>query len=183
MTALAADLPRLLPLAPLLGLLLIAAAIDVRTRRIPNWLTAATAAGGVALALTGRGAVGPGGACLGLLAGFALLAVPFGLRLMGGGDVKLLAAVGAWLGPWGIFVAFLAASIAAMALAVAQCAATGRLRLLLANVALVAVAARHLPQLGEGHLQATARSMPSAGRPLPYAVSVMIGTLVAVAFL
>ena len=177
------DFHLLLTLAPLLGLLLLAAAIDVRTRRIPNWLTAATAAGGIALALAGCGAVGPGFSLLGVMVGLLLLAVPFGLRLMGGGDVKLLAAVGAWLGPWGILVAFLAATVAAMAFAITQCAASGRLKLLLANVALVAVAARHLPQLGEEHLRETTGTMRSAGRPLPYAVSILVGTLVAVALL
>ena len=173
---------RLVAVAPLLGLLAVAAVIDVRTRRIPNWLSAAVAAGGLALSITGGGLVGPAAAALGLLVGFALLAASFALRLMGGGDVKLMAAVGAWLGPWGIFLAFVVASVVAMVLALAQCAATGRLRLLLSNAALVMVAARHLPQLGEEHLADTRRSMKSAGRPLPYAVSLLVATVVVLAF-
>ncbi|MBW1992755.1 MAG: prepilin peptidase, partial [Deltaproteobacteria bacterium] len=38
--------------------------------------------------------------------GFALLIVPYLLGGMGAGDVKALAALGAWLGPWQTFILF-----------------------------------------------------------------------------
>src|SRR5215212_8490883 len=85
-----------------LGLVGVAAAIDVRTRRIPNLLTF----GGAAVALAYHAwtgglhglALGAGGWTIGL----ALFLPMFLLRGMGAGDVKLLAAVGAWLGPMGV---------------------------------------------------------------------------------
>ena len=79
--------------------LLVLAALDLRYRRVPNRVSMPfLLAGLVAAALVeGAGAVlsGLGGAAVGLL----LLIVPFALRMVGGGDVKALAAMGAWLGP------------------------------------------------------------------------------------
>ena len=75
----------------------LAATLDLRTRRIPNWLT--VSALGLALLLR----VPMGGEMLlsGLMAaGIAfLICLPvFALGGLGGGDVKLLTAVGAFLG-------------------------------------------------------------------------------------
>ena len=71
---------------------------DVRTRRIPNWVALGGAASALALR-AGMGqpelAAGLLGAILGLGVGLLL----FALRLFGGGDGKLLMAVGAFLGP------------------------------------------------------------------------------------
>ncbi|MGK0359046.1 MAG: prepilin peptidase CpaA [Bradymonadia bacterium] len=91
----------------LLGVGLIAAAIwDVRARRVPNALN-------FAIALTGLGAQGWHGGWHGLLqgglgiaVGFALIVLPFALRLYRGGDAKLVIALGAWLGPASIAWAF-----------------------------------------------------------------------------
>lgn len=85
----------------------VAALIDLRTGRIPNWLTL----GGIAVGLLGHGAIalasdGPRGAALSV--GTALLGAALGaagplvlyrLHALGGGDVKLFAALGVLLGP------------------------------------------------------------------------------------
>ena len=95
-------------LAVLLGL--IASVQDLRFRRIPNWLTA----GGACAALLYAAFQGPralGMALAGAAVGFLLL-LPLQLRgAMGGGDVKLMAAFGALLGPSGIAEAAVFASI------------------------------------------------------------------------
>jgi prepilin peptidase CpaA len=87
--------------------LAIAAGFDVRTRRIPNLLCVAFLFVGLVLrAVTG----GLGALALGLAGaaiGVALLLAPFALRLLGGGDVKLLGAIGGWLGVATIFHAAL----------------------------------------------------------------------------
>src|SRR4051812_45423456 len=88
-----------LMLAPLLALLIIAAAIDLRIRKIPNWLTLSLAGSGLLLSMLGASLITPGAAILGLLTGFALNFGLFLLRIRGGGDVKLFAAAGAWVGP------------------------------------------------------------------------------------
>jgi prepilin peptidase CpaA len=87
-----------------------AVACDIRTRRIPNALTFGSAlAAFVYMGLT-SGLSGLATAGEGWIVGFALFFPFFALRGMGAGDVKLLAALGAWLGPsetvWlGIFAA------------------------------------------------------------------------------
>jgi prepilin peptidase CpaA len=88
-----------------------AAAIDLRTRRVPNALTAATAAAGLAIAMTGVGSTGVIASIVGGLVGFALLLPGYIWGGTGGGDVKLLAALGTLLGPNKIIVAFLATAI------------------------------------------------------------------------
>ncbi|HYT67376.1 MAG TPA: A24 family peptidase [Vicinamibacterales bacterium] len=75
-----------------------AVVLDVRTRRIPNWLTGGIAAAGFGMAF-GGGSVTPGQAALGLLAGLFLMMPAHVMGAMGAGDVKLMGAVGAVVGP------------------------------------------------------------------------------------
>jgi prepilin peptidase CpaA len=72
---------------------------DLKTRRIPNYLTLATALGGLAYNAMSHGLHGLTDGILGMLLGFAFLILPYILGGMGAGDVKALAALGAWLGP------------------------------------------------------------------------------------
>lgn len=94
-------------------LFLIAAAVcDVRTRRIPNVVTALMALAGLVVCWTG---IGPASLRAGLLAGGLSLVVGMMLqmmRVMGGGDVKLFAAAAVWLGPAPTTTAALATAIA-----------------------------------------------------------------------
>jgi prepilin peptidase CpaA len=72
---------------------------DLRTRRIPNYLTLGTAVAGLAYNFMSLGLTGLGNGILGMLLGFAFLILPYLWGGMGAGDVKALAALGAWLGP------------------------------------------------------------------------------------
>jgi prepilin peptidase CpaA len=77
---------------PALALALFGAFVDVRERRLPNWLCAALAlAGGAGLAISQGPALLPWGllhAVIALAAGMAL----FGIGAIGGGDAKFYAA-------------------------------------------------------------------------------------------
>lgn len=90
----------------LLVLLLVAAMIDLRTFRIPNLITMPFAVG----ALTYYGVLYHYSGLLfslaGLGVGLLLLLVPYMLGGLGGGDVKLLGMVGAFLGPKAVVSAF-----------------------------------------------------------------------------
>lgn len=100
-----------------LGIVAAAAVIDVRTRRIPNLLTFGSAAlAGVYALLTG-GLNGLGLSAAGWAIGIALFLPMFLLRGMGAGDVKLLGAVGGWLGPIGVLYAALYSVVAGGVLA------------------------------------------------------------------
>jgi prepilin peptidase CpaA len=72
---------------------------DLKTRRIPNYLTLGTAVAGLAYNCMSQGLPGLVNGILGMLLGFACLILPYLWGGMGAGDVKALAALGAWLGP------------------------------------------------------------------------------------
>jgi prepilin peptidase CpaA len=96
-------------MAPQVVLILgLAAAVftDVRTRRIPNWLTAAITGAGFGIAF-GGGAVTPAQAALGMLAGLLLMMPGHVIGATGAGDVKLMAAIGVLVGPGVVLKAFL----------------------------------------------------------------------------
>jgi prepilin peptidase CpaA len=93
------------------GITAIAAATDLRSRIIPNWLVATGVALGFVLNTYLYGWTGLQAACLGCGLALALYIPLFALRAMGGGDVKLMAAVGALAGPRDWFTIFILASI------------------------------------------------------------------------
>lgn len=97
----------------------LAAVTDLRWRRIPNWLTLPTAAAGLIYHGCFAGGWGFSASLAGLAIGFALLLIPFLAGGGGMGDVKLLAALGAWLGPQLMLVAFAISIIAAAAMSLA----------------------------------------------------------------
>jgi prepilin peptidase CpaA len=86
---------------PMIAVLAAAIALvtDLRFRRIPNWLTGSALLAGLAANTFLNGAEGAVSSLEGAALGLAIL-LPFYLfRTMGAGDVKLLAAFGAVLGP------------------------------------------------------------------------------------
>src|ERR1700749_3638515 len=94
-------------LFPMFVMLVWAAISDWRTRTIRNWLTLALAASGIFNSFVTAGAISPSDAGLGLLVGFAIPFVLFLMGALGGGDVKLLAGIGAWLGPIAVVKVFI----------------------------------------------------------------------------
>jgi prepilin peptidase CpaA len=100
----------------LLALTVLAVGWDLKTRRIPNALTAS----GLLVALALRAFQGPGSLALGLLAAFIAFALAVPLVLaggLGGGDAKLLAAIGAFVGPAALPTALLVTALAGGVLA------------------------------------------------------------------
>ena len=89
--------PAMLAGAVLLSL--IAGWTDLRSRRIPNWLTVPGLAVGVALNTFFGGWLGLKASLLGSLVGFGLLLPFWLLRSLGGGDLKFAVALGAYFGP------------------------------------------------------------------------------------
>lgn len=156
-----------------LSVAIVACATDLRASRIPNWLTFYAALGGVlyhALAPAGGGATV---AALGLATGLMVFFPIFALDAMGAGDVKLMAALGAWLGWNPILYVALYGAIAGGVLAVAVSLRHGYLRRALANVKVLLTSwwlagVRPLPEL-------TLENRSSLR--LPYAVPIMAGLL------
>ena len=82
-----------------LSIALAACVTDVRSRRIPNALTFGAALAALIFQTATAGWSGAQAALLGWVVGTALFIPFFLLGGMGAGDVKLLAGLGAWLGP------------------------------------------------------------------------------------
>ena len=154
----------------------VACITDLRSRRIPNALTFSAAGAGLAFHVLAPGGEGATTAVLGLLVGVAIFFVPCALGGLGAGDVKLLGALGAWLGPTGIFWAALYTGVAGGVLAIVVALASGYMRRALANVYLLlahwrVAGIRALPEL-------TLES--SEGPRLAYAIPIFAGTVVAI---
>ena len=100
------DQPLQLLIIITVGVLVLAAShYDCRFRRIPNFLTFGAALGALVLHALFSGPQGLWFALGGLGAGFVFLIPGYALGKTGAGDVKLVAAVGAFLGPAGAAVA------------------------------------------------------------------------------
>ncbi len=107
---------------------------DLRQRRIPNSLTF----GSALLALTIRVAEGGGWSLVvgagGWAVGVLVLLPLFVVRGLGGGDVKLMAAFGAWLGPSLVLWVAAYGAMAGGVLAIGVALWTGYLQVALGNL-------------------------------------------------
>ena len=116
---------------------LVACAWDLRAQRIPNELTFGAAAAGLLTCAATNGLAGAGNSIAGWMCGVALFFPFFAVRGMGAGDVKLLAAFGAWMGPADVVQVALSAAIAGAILGLALAVARGYVRTLLGNLRLL----------------------------------------------
>jgi prepilin peptidase CpaA len=94
------------------------AAIDLRSRRVPNWLTLGITVAGLTLAAVRLSGLSFPAALAGFALGLAVMLPGHLIGATGAGDVKLLAALGTMLGPKATVFAFIYAAIAGGALAV-----------------------------------------------------------------
>ena len=115
----------------------VSAAIDMRIRRVPNALTFGVATLGVGLAAVHATPLTLGGAFAGLGAGLALMLPGHVIGATGAGDVKLFAALGTFLGPGRVGMAFIYMALVGAALALAIARRRGRLRTTLDRTAAI----------------------------------------------
>ena len=161
--------------APVVVIAVTACVFDMRTRRIPNALNFGAALAGLLVHWLTGGSEGAMVAAGGWVVGLFLFLPFFALRGMGGGDVKLLAALGAWLGPQQVLWLAIYTGIAGGVMGVWAAAASGYLKTALRNVfgALIywgTVGLKPVPGL----------TLESGKAPrLAYALPILAGTLVA----
>jgi prepilin peptidase CpaA len=98
-------------LAALTPLVLWASWIDYKERRVPNYLNLAIAISGLVVQVIFNRGMGLLAGTEGLVLGLALLIVPWAMHMMGAGDVKLLAGIGAWVGPEMVLWSFLIGAV------------------------------------------------------------------------
>lgn len=165
--------PQPIPLL-VVGLVVLTASTDIVCRRIPNPVIAMglIAAFGVQACLLGP-VTGIGNALAGTLTGFALLIPLYLLRATGAGDVKLLAMIGAWVGPTMILYVALAAFVIGGVWSIALTLFRGRMQQFLLNLWSITHGGWRLQQDGPRDQS----GIKSVGT-LPYGVAIAAGTLV-----
>ena len=91
--------------------IMIAVFFDWKARRIPNWLTFSLLVIGLLFHTWAHGWAGFGQSAAGFAAGIFFLFIPFAFGGVGGGDVKLMGAIGSLVGAGLVFKIFLATAI------------------------------------------------------------------------
>jgi prepilin peptidase CpaA len=159
---------------------LAAAAVDFQCKRVPNYLTVPAALAALAFHSCMPHGQGVLFALAGFAVGFVLLLAPWLLGGGGMGDVKLLAALGAWLGPIMILVAFGGSAIVAALLAtVVICHNTLQNGIIASKRKYLAVG--HRGQVALTSEQAL--NQAKKRRVLPFAVPVAISTWLLLAWM
>jgi prepilin peptidase CpaA len=160
--------------ALVVGLVVLTACTDIVCRRIPNRVIAM---GLIAAFVVQAYLLGPvtglGDALAGTLAGFALLIPLYLLRATGAGDVKLLAMIGAWVGPTMILYVALTAFVIGGVWSIAWTLFRGRMQQFLLNLWSITHGGWRLQHDGPSDTP----GIKSVGT-LPYGVSIAAGTLV-----
>lgn len=106
---------RLWTVAAGVGVLTVVALVcDLRWRRIPNWLTVSSALTALGVHAAFDGWSGLGFALAGFAVGFGALFVLWLIGGGGGGDVKLMGAMGAWLGAAAVSIVFVGTALLAL---------------------------------------------------------------------
>lgn len=184
MVTMTANLMGMMALIPLLVLLIFAVRHDIISHRIPNQLVLI----GVLLGLTLNGVLPegwgfnndiPGGlgwlsSLQGVFVGLALFLPIYWLGAMGAGDVKLMAMVGAFVGPADILGVALTTFIAGGAMAILLLIhskqfwqALQNLKLILLG-SMIKLSVARIPLINE---------VPISVGKLPYALAITVGTL------
>lgn len=90
-------------------LIFLAGYFDMIKGRIPDWLTVSCMVAGLALSISGGYTISRG--MLGLLTGVCFVIIPFAMGWMTSGDVKLMGAIGALMGPAFVFHCFVFSAV------------------------------------------------------------------------
>lgn len=163
---------QLFPAFIVVAVALTACATDLTLRRIPNVLTCGAALAAVLYGGITGGSSGVISAVAGWCGG-ALIFMPFFLLGgMGAGDVKLLAAIGAWIGIPDVLWAAIYTSIAGGAVAIVVALARGYLRTAVSNIGMMT---RYWMTVGPRPVAGLTLESSTSNR-LPYAFAIFIGT-------
>jgi prepilin peptidase CpaA len=142
--------------------------VDLRTRRIPNWLTLGVTGCGLALAAFQVSGLSVMSALAGFGIGLLLMLPGHVVGATGAGDVKLFAALGTVLGPTGIAVAFFYTTILGGVLALVVAMNRRRLRdTVERTAALVSTGGANVAEIEGG----------AADNRFAYAPAIALGTL------
>lgn len=162
---------------PTLIVVLIATATDLRSRRIPNWLVLPFLIAGFAVSSWINGWHGLARSAEGMVLGFAVFGLFFWFGGMGAGDVKLAAAIGAWIGPQQTMLALLFTALAGGAMALGWALAGGFATELFQETGNL-ILGRKKQQGPKDGSPAEPEPRSALRRKMPYAPAIAIGTLI-----
>lgn len=157
------------------AVLILAAWIDGRELRVPNWITFPMVLSGLIYSTAVGGAAGLGAGILGMCVGLLTLLPLYAVGGMGAGDVKLMAGIGAWVG-WKItFAAFCVSVVVGAAMAIVMVLWSRQLKHHYENFLLILsewLIIRHPGELSRIAAERKPRMML-----LPYGIPICIGTI------
>lgn len=159
---------------PTLVVLTVATFTDLRSRRIPNWLVLPFLLGGIGVSGWLHGLKGIGHSFEGIALGATIFGLLYWMGGMGMGDVKLCAAIGAWIGPGQLMLALVLTGIVGGVMALCWAAAGGFLGELFNGAGSLVFGLKGRGFKADPELTL---SNPRA-RKMPYAPAIAIGTLV-----
>lgn len=159
---------------PTVAVLVVATFTDLRSRRIPNWLVFPFFFAGVVVSVWMHGWHGLGQSLAGSLLGLVIFGVLFWLGGMGAGDVKLCAAIGAWVGPHQLMFALVLTGMAGGVMVFCWAVAGGFVKELFTGASDLAFGWK-----GSGGVRDPEMAIGNPlKRKMPYAPAIAIGTLI-----
>lgn len=159
---------------PTLIVLAVATFTDLRNRRIPNWLVLPFMLAGIVVSGWLHGWHGVGQSFAGMGLGLLIYGFLFWLGGMGAGDVKLCAAIGAWIGPNQLFIALVITAMAGGIMVLCWAAFGGFLKDLFTGAGSMVFGWK---ERGMHRDPEMVLSNPLK-RKMPYAPAIAIGTLI-----
>jgi prepilin peptidase CpaA len=176
------------PVAIVLLASVIASITDLWKFKIYNLLTVPLLIAGLAYHSIMLGWAGFNASLCGMLLGFAVFIIPYLAGIMGSGDVKLVAAVGAWLGVSATSVVVLLGCALTVVYALAFMMFKGGIGALWDNLVLssyrVSAVIRHMAPDDEYEtVQMIAGGQRQRGRLIPFSVMLGAGFIIALIFL
>jgi prepilin peptidase CpaA len=152
----------------------LACVFDLRSRHLPNLLTLGAAGAALVYGFATAGLTGLAVSAGGWATACALFFPFFALRGLGAGDVKLAAAIGAWLTPYDALWLTLYAMVAGGVMALLVALLAGYVRKALANLSLLLA---HWRVVGITPMS-TLTLDTARGPRLPYALPIAVGALI-----
>jgi prepilin peptidase CpaA len=151
--------------------------LDWRFRRIPNWLTVSGFLLGLGINGATSGWTGLKGGLEGAGIAAAVLIVPVILRGIGAGDLKLMIALGACLGPWKFLNVLLASIFIAGAMAIVEIVRKRRVKKTFGNLA---VLIRAFATFGMGARESLVTLDDPGSLRLPFGVAIALAMILVV---
>ncbi|HEY7307220.1 MAG TPA: A24 family peptidase [Bryobacteraceae bacterium] len=159
---------------PIFIAVLIATISDIHSRRIPNWLVFPLLGTGIAISGIVRGWSGLGHSVAGVFLAVLLLGLPYMFRGMGMGDLKLCAAIGAWVWPHQLVLVLVVMGLVGGVMALVWAIFRGFLKEMLAGTSELVFG---MKKRGLRPHPTLVLSNPKT-RKMPYAPAIAIGAIV-----